>query len=57
MTDGTALEGLGLDSLGAVICYEHFLEFCVRTRGIKDFFGLEIPLETERLLLHPQHLC
>lgn len=38
MTDGTALEGLGLDSLGVVICYEHFLEFCVKNERNKGFF-------------------
>lgn len=54
---GTALEGLKLGNLAVVICYEHFLEFCVKTGGIKGFFGLEMPLGTQRLLLHPQHLC
>lgn len=54
---GTALEGLKLGNVAAVICYEHFLEFCIKTGGIKGFFGLEVPLGTQRLLLHPQHLC
>lgn len=53
MTHGTALEGLRLGNLGAVICCEHFLEFCVRTGEIKGFFGLEMPLGTQAALAPP----